>query len=1015
MSTQRPDVSNIISSGNVNSTARHQSGIIPSVISSVAPAPVAHGPQAITSLLANEIILNGVKYKILKQIARSGEAEVFLVNANGTDLVFKYYYSQYKPKDEILVKLKGLRHPYIIALFDYGYHHDRFFEISEYAQGGTLHDHMPITTFQKTKEIVDQTIEGLNYCHTHGIIHRDIKPENIFYRTVYKREIALGDFGIASNLKEGEELVRTSMARTSLYAAPELFTNIQGKTTIEKSVDYYALGMSLLHMWFGRNPFEDVDEFGIMRLKSEGRVLFPDNIDDEVETLIKGLITVNPRDRWGYEEVKKWINGENVKVFYQTISFEYKPYAFGLIDGEQIVVNNPKDLVWYLEKYPDRGEGHLYRNSIAKWIETVDPGLFNDLMDIVEKDFPRDRTAGLTKATYILDPERPFRGFDNTKLRTQEEIAAHFERNFDHYKNDLSNPNAAFYIFLESRNYQQNADEYRNYFKTTNPEAALNALIFKLQGADKFIIGDYTIYQPEELLMVDAVTEQLIIDQLANVNSKLSLWINGFKKLAPTLVKWHALKRFDERTLRYALQEGFEFRGFVANDRQDVFQMLKNNIGAFFQEPDAEQNRNEANYWLQNYMDSSFGETVIDHLKTENCSDREFILMLNYAYAEHDAAGMNLYEVVETLLPSVKNKKSDNKKTGNKILLSNVIEIHLHNVVDYWAYQAKTSALLFLDCLIDFINFLERNMSSYPELFSPLVVQLNDHVSAGVRKDITLVSGDEPKTEDYRNDLSKAVDRLKRLQPDMPYVLRFQHELALLKKNHQDIKQGLVKEKKEKLNITNSKFDKILQRYRAKYRERTKDAFNETLYWNIAVGSVGIFFMIASFIYTEEGPITFVSLAAIILASFLGSRIGNNIGAMITKADDEKNLLGAVIGLYAGCLLGYHFSAMLPTVSGLEPFGVYAKVSSEVITVISVILLAIFGGRAFYLYRENEKALNAIGLEPQEQDALDQNLKEIDRYFKEKETFDVFQETVRILSLDDGQFDQEFAKSKIAA
>ena len=85
--------------------------------------------------------------------------------------------------------------------------------------GGTLIDIMPVSSLSKTQEIVNETIEALNYCHSHGIIHRDIKPENIFYRTSDKKDIAIGDFGIASNIKEGEELVRTSQARTTLYAA----------------------------------------------------------------------------------------------------------------------------------------------------------------------------------------------------------------------------------------------------------------------------------------------------------------------------------------------------------------------------------------------------------------------------------------------------------------------------------------------------------------------------------------------------------------------------------------------------------------------------------------------------------------------------------------------------------------------------------------------------------------------------------------------------------------------------
>jgi len=178
MSTQRQDDNNIISSGSTTGTVRSDNPIIPSGGST---------PVILSSSLSNDVTLNGKQYQIVSQIARSGEAEVFLVTLNNLKLVFKYYYSQYKPKDEILNKLKGLQHQDIISLIDFGYYQDRFFEIAEYAEGGTLSDIMPVSSLSKTQEIVKETIEALNYCHSHGIIHRDIKPENIFFRTSDKK------------------------------------------------------------------------------------------------------------------------------------------------------------------------------------------------------------------------------------------------------------------------------------------------------------------------------------------------------------------------------------------------------------------------------------------------------------------------------------------------------------------------------------------------------------------------------------------------------------------------------------------------------------------------------------------------------------------------------------------------------------------------------------------------------------------------------------------------------------
>jgi hypothetical protein len=970
MSTERPIENQIIDSGDQTNTIRNDEKIISSA---------SDTKLIISSSLMNEVVLNGTKYSIEKQIARSGEAEIFLVSSSGSHTIFKYYYSQYKPKDEILTKLKGLKHPDIIGLIDYGYYQDRFFEISEYAQGGTIQEIMPVTSIQKVKEIVAETIEALNYCHTNGIIHRDIKPENIFYRTSDKKDIAIGDFGIASNVKEGEELVRTSLARTSLYAAPELFTNIQGKTTIEKSVDYYALGMTLLHLWFGRNPFEDVDEFGIMRLKSEGRVFFPDNIDQDVEKLIKGLITVNPRDRWTYDEVKRWLKGEDVKVNYQTIKFENKPYSFGLIDGEQIVLNNPKDLAIYLEKYPEKGEGHLYRNTVAKWIEPVDPGLFNELMDIVEKDFPKDKTAGLTKAIYILDTERPFRGIDKTKLKTQEEIASHFEQNFEHYKKDLQNPNAAFFIFLEARNYKEKADEYRNYFKKHKSKLALNTLVLTLQGVDKFIIDNYTIYQPDELIKIDSGTKTKIIKHLSDIDSKLSLWIGGFKDLQSTIDKWRVLKRLDEITLRYALDQGFELNGSVANDKMEFHLLFKNNFSHFFSDADTTKNQHEINYWLTNYCGSSLTQTVIDYIKSESYTDKEFCQMLMYVLSESQEIGENIYQVIETLLPKIKEKASEHNQQFN-----NVIEIHKMNIESFWVKDSQSKSVRFLDCLKNYLSFVEKNISAYAEFFNQLTYQLNDRIAIDIRNDINKIKGNKIQIKSYHSDLKKIINRLKKVNSDLPYIKRFNNELTLIDKQHQSIVQKIKVEKIDKVNITQSKFNDIVAKNQKKYKSDTQVDFNKKIWWSIGIAAISLVLLIASIAYGASSTFRWV----VYIIPFAG------LGAFLGAKVDDEDAWGVIIGLVAGGVLGNYLGNMIPIVA---------------IYIVSGGALAILAGRAYLLKKNRDDAINGVGLAGNELSALTQSLIQVDQFFAEKESYEVFQEIVRILSLDEKQFKKEIS------
>lgn len=50
---------------------------------------------------------------------------------------------------------------------------------------------------------------------------------------------------------------------------------------------------------------------------------------EEFKNLIKGLITVEPPKRWGYEEVQRWLKGgEKVEVHYRTYKPEYEYKEF---------------------------------------------------------------------------------------------------------------------------------------------------------------------------------------------------------------------------------------------------------------------------------------------------------------------------------------------------------------------------------------------------------------------------------------------------------------------------------------------------------------------------------------------------------------------------------------------------------------------------------------------------------------------------------------------------------------
>ncbi|MBU2598233.1 MAG: protein kinase, partial [Actinobacteria bacterium] len=238
------DDGSVISSGVTPSGTGTQRDTQPVISSGIVPGTPQ--PQIISSGMStpgSDIVLNDENYKILKVIAKStGEAEVYLAEKENQKYVFKYYFPNFKPKDSLLKQLKGLHHDDTVDLIDYGYYCDRFFEVLEYAAGGSLMDvkedgtykYIPIKDITRIKQIVKEVVNALNFCHSKGIIHRDLKPENIFFKNPDGTDILIGDFGISSMLDEGLSKHMTGQARTEIYAAPELYQSIGGKTIISK-------------------------------------------------------------------------------------------------------------------------------------------------------------------------------------------------------------------------------------------------------------------------------------------------------------------------------------------------------------------------------------------------------------------------------------------------------------------------------------------------------------------------------------------------------------------------------------------------------------------------------------------------------------------------------------------------------------------------------------------------------------------------------------------------------------
>jgi serine/threonine protein kinase len=198
------------------------------------------------------------KYYFEKDLGSGGFGKVFLAREKVSNRIvaIKQLKNASKEEQEDIIHeieiISKFENPNIVTYYHHFWEEEILYLVMEYCSGGSLRDKIKndeVTT-SLALEWIQTLTASLRSIHKKGIIHHDIKPDNIVF--TQNGTIKIADFGVA-NKNIG----------TRSYMSPEAF-QWDNNYTDDPRIDIYALGVTLMELLTGNNPFSYLEREAII-------------------------------------------------------------------------------------------------------------------------------------------------------------------------------------------------------------------------------------------------------------------------------------------------------------------------------------------------------------------------------------------------------------------------------------------------------------------------------------------------------------------------------------------------------------------------------------------------------------------------------------------------------------------------------------------------------------------------------------------------------------------------------